>query len=58
MMIDIPNERGMADSDLEYGIDTQCTFPLFDFLKPLQVEYMVIIYFIMFIGKLMAIFTD
>lgn len=55
-MIDIPNERGMADADLEYGIDTQCTFPLFDFLKPLQVEYMVIIYFIMFIGKLMAIF--
>jgi len=56
MMIDIPNERGMTDADIEYGINTQCNFPLFNFLKPLPVEWMVIVYFIMFLGKKLIYF--
>lgn len=52
MMLDIPNERGMAEADVEYGTTTQCRFPLFDFLTPLRVEYMVLVYFIMFMGNL------
>jgi vitamin K-dependent gamma-carboxylase len=50
MIIDIPGERGMADADLEYGLDTKCDFPLFDFLKPLKVEWMVMVYFLMLLG--------
>lgn len=50
-MIDIPNERGMTQADLEYGSKTECYFPLFDFLKPLPVEWMVLVYAIMFIGN-------
>jgi vitamin K-dependent gamma-carboxylase len=50
MIIDIPNERGMSDADIEYGSNKQCHFPLFDFLKPLPVEYMVLVYFVMFLG--------
>ena len=50
-MIDIPNERGMADADVEYGTKTTCHFPLFDFLEPLPAQWMVIVYAIMFIGK-------
>ena len=52
MMLDIPNERGMADADIEYGVDTQCRFPLFDFLEPFKAEYMVLLYFVMFAGNL------
>lgn len=51
MIIDIPNERGMSDADIEYGSSKQCHFPLFHFLKPLSVEYMVLVYFVMFLGN-------
>ena len=50
MMIDIPNERGMADADLEFGDSTQCTFPLFSFIKPFEIKYMILIYGVMFMG--------
>lgn len=52
MMIDIPNERGMAEADIEYGDSLQCHFPLFTFLKPFDMKWMVIIYGIMFLGAL------
>ncbi len=51
MMIDIPNERGMAEADVEYGDSQQCYFPLFSFLKPLEMKYMILMYGIMFIGN-------
>lgn len=51
-MCDIPNERGMADADIEYGDSLECRFPLFSFLKPLDMEYMVILYGIMFLAAL------
>jgi len=51
MMLDIPQERGMSHADVYYpNEDRECQFPLFDFLAPLRAEYMVIIYFIMFLG--------
>lgn len=50
MMIDIPNERGMVQADIEYGDKNLCHFPLFNFLSPLAVEWMVLVYAIMFIG--------
>lgn len=50
MILDIPNERGMTDADAEFGSSTQCHFPLFDFLKPLPVQWMLITYAIMFFG--------
>lgn len=51
MMLDIPQERGMAHADVYYpNEDRECQFPLFNFLKPLRAEYMVIVYFIMLLG--------
>ncbi|CAF0926611.1 unnamed protein product [Didymodactylos carnosus] len=51
MMLDIPQERGMSHADIYYpNEDTECQFPLFNFLKPFRAEYMVLVYFIMFIG--------
>ena len=52
MLIDIPNERGMADADIEYGDKFQCSFPLFSFVKPLSMQFMVILYALMFLGAL------
>jgi hypothetical protein len=51
MMLDIPQERGMSHADVYYpNEDRECQFPLFNFLEPLRAEYMVIIYFIMFLS--------
>ena len=50
MVIDIPHERGMASADIEYGPDKECNFPLFDFLQPLEPQWMLVIYSIMFMG--------
>jgi vitamin K-dependent gamma-carboxylase len=51
MMLDIPQERGMSHADVYYpNEDRECQFPLFNFLTPFRAEYMVIIYFIMFLG--------
>ena len=50
MMCDIPNERGMAEADIEFGDPLECRFPLFDFLKPLAMEYMVLLYGVLFLA--------
>lgn len=57
-MIDIPNERGMSEADVEYGDLKQCNFPLFNFLQPLSAQLMVIIYGIMFIGIFSTCFCN
>jgi vitamin K-dependent gamma-carboxylase len=49
MMLDIPNERGMTEADIEFS-SGECIFPLFDFLKPLPAEWMLIVYGVMFLG--------
>lgn len=50
MMIDIPQERGMAVVDNRWGDNSTCYFPLFDWLHPLPIEWMYFIYFIMLLG--------
>jgi vitamin K-dependent gamma-carboxylase len=51
MMLDIPQERGMAHADIYYpNEDRECQFPLFNFLEPFRAEYMVVTYFIMLLG--------
>lgn len=55
MIIDIPSERGMSNADIEYGPKHECFFPLFDFLQPLAPEWMVLIYTLMFLGKIVQI---
>lgn len=49
MMTDIPQERGMLYIDAHFGGDT-CHFPLFNFIKPLPVDWMHVVYLIMFLG--------
>ncbi|ESO88963.1 hypothetical protein LOTGIDRAFT_182855 [Lottia gigantea] len=50
MLIDIPQERGLGMADVRWGHTDECRFPLFNFLKPLPLEWMYIVYFVMLIG--------
>lgn len=50
MVLDIPEERGLADADINWGDPNECRFPLFDFLQPLPLQWMCIVYLIMWIG--------
>ncbi|XP_062583429.1 vitamin K-dependent gamma-carboxylase-like [Saccostrea cucullata] len=52
MMADIPQERGMSHADVRWGRQDVCRFPLFSALKVAPLEWMYIIYLIMFIGAL------
>jgi len=52
MILDIPQERGMAHADVYYPNENMdCQFPLFNFLKPLRAEHMVVVFTIMLLGK-------
>ncbi|XP_051786426.1 vitamin K-dependent gamma-carboxylase [Erpetoichthys calabaricus] len=53
MVIDIPQERGMSSLDYKYldGMDV-CRFPLFNFLKPLPMDWMYLLYVVMLFGAL------
>jgi vitamin K-dependent gamma-carboxylase len=55
MILDIPEERGLADVDINWGDPNECRFPLFDFLQPLSLQWMCIVYLIMWIGTLCCI---
>ncbi|KAL8587542.1 hypothetical protein ACOMHN_000948 [Nucella lapillus] len=50
MLLDIFNERGLSSADLWWGDTEQCRFPLFDFLRPLPLQWMVILYLVMVLG--------
>ncbi|KAK3089183.1 hypothetical protein FSP39_001567 [Pinctada imbricata] len=50
MMIDIPQERGMANADSRWGNKDLCRFPLFNNLQVLPLEWMFVAYFTMFTG--------
>ena len=52
MVVDIPEERGLADADIKWGDPNECRFPLFNFLQPLPLQWMCIVYLIMWIGNL------
>ena len=48
MMIDIPQERGKIVNRWEDP--TLCFFPLFDWLTPLPIDWMYVVYLIMFVA--------
>ncbi|KDR20856.1 vitamin K-dependent gamma-carboxylase isoform X2 [Zootermopsis nevadensis] len=50
MILDVPEERGLADADINWGDPDECRFPLFDFLQPLPLQWMCIVYLVMWIG--------
>uniref|UniRef100_A0A8C6QAH6 Gamma-glutamyl carboxylase n=1 Tax=Nannospalax galili TaxID=1026970 RepID=A0A8C6QAH6_NANGA len=53
MLLDIPQERGLSSLDRKYldGLDV-CRFPLLDGLRPLPLDWMYLVYTIMFLGAL------
>jgi len=46
----IKKNQRWAEADIEYGSKSICYFPLIHWMKPLPVEYMVILYAVMFLG--------
>ncbi|XP_036360809.1 vitamin K-dependent gamma-carboxylase isoform X3 [Octopus sinensis] len=52
MLLDIPQERGLSSIDEKYNDAQMCNFPLFDFLKPLPLEWMYVLYFSMWLSAL------
>lgn len=52
MVIDIATERGLMHLGDKWGSSTICHFPLFDFLQPLTLKWMFVVYSIMLFGKL------
>lgn len=50
MMVDTVEERGMSYIDDKWADSTACYFPLFNFMKPLQLSYMYLVYIIMLTG--------
>lgn len=52
MVLDIPQERGLSSLDRRYldGLDV-CRFPLLNALQPLPLDWMYLVYTIMFLGK-------
>ncbi|XP_023802712.1 vitamin K-dependent gamma-carboxylase, partial [Cyanistes caeruleus] len=53
MALDVPQERGLGHLDQRYldGLDV-CRFPLLPFLQPLPLDWMYMLYTIMFLGAL------
>lgn len=51
MAIDITQERGLSHLDYKYldGVPV-CRFPLFNFLQPLPLDWMYMVYVVMFLG--------
>lgn len=51
MAIDITQERGLSHLDYKYldGVPV-CRFPLFNFLQPLPLDWMYLVYVVMFLG--------
>uniref|UniRef100_A0A8C3K1S6 Vitamin K-dependent gamma-carboxylase n=1 Tax=Calidris pygmaea TaxID=425635 RepID=A0A8C3K1S6_9CHAR len=53
MALDVPQERGLGQLDQRFleGLDV-CRFPLLPFLRPLPLDWMYLLYAIMFLGAL------
>jgi vitamin K-dependent gamma-carboxylase len=52
MILDIHGERGLGDTDIRWGDPNECRFPLFDWLKPLPLEWMCMVYLLMWLGNI------
>ncbi|XP_054262450.1 vitamin K-dependent gamma-carboxylase [Macrosteles quadrilineatus] len=50
MMVDVMEERGLSEADLKWGDPHSCHFPLLNFLRPLPLEWMCLLYLIMWLG--------
>ena len=51
MLLDIWQERGWGELVELFGDEEECRFPLFDFLKPLPLEWMYVVYLLMCLGN-------
>ncbi|XP_068277679.1 vitamin K-dependent gamma-carboxylase [Nyctibius grandis] len=53
MALDVPQERGLAQLDQRFleGLEV-CRFPLLPFLRPLPLDWMYLVYGVMFLGAL------
>ncbi|KAM6341382.1 LOW QUALITY PROTEIN: vitamin K-dependent gamma-carboxylase [Podargus strigoides] len=53
MALDVPQERGLGHLDARFleGLDV-CRFPLLPFLRPLPLDWMYLLYSVMFLGAL------
>jgi len=51
MLLDIPEERGLAIADIRWGDPLECRFPLFSFLPVLPLQWMFMVYLVMWLGK-------
>lgn len=52
MLIDIPDERGGGEIDLKWGERRDCRFPLMNFLAPLNLAKMALVYGVMYCGAM------
>lgn len=52
MLLDIPDERGGANLDVRWGNPRECKFPLFAWIKPLSLQYMGLLYALMYLGNI------
>ena len=50
MLLDVFEGKRMHRLEIDWEDDDKCRFPLFDFLQPLRVEYMYMVYLIMILG--------
>lgn len=50
MVIDVVEERGLADIDIKWGDPWDCHFPLIHGMKSLSLPWMVVIYAVMWMG--------
>ena len=51
MLLDSVQERGLAYADSYWGDQLECRFPLFNFLEPLELQWMYVTYLCLIIGK-------
>ncbi|XP_074647934.1 vitamin K-dependent gamma-carboxylase-like isoform X2 [Tubulanus polymorphus] len=57
MFIDLFGERGLTEVDSRWGDpDNQCYYPLFDFLRPLPLHWMHLLFMVMLTGVIGIIF--
>lgn len=56
MTMDLFQERGLAMADHRFGDQEECRFPLFDFLKPLPLQWMYVLYLVMLFGKIISLY--
>lgn len=50
MLLDIPEERSGADLDLRWGEPRDCRFPLINFISPMSLPRMGLLYITMWLG--------